>query len=330
MKVKKEKILVTGGSGFLGYTLVKKLLRNGNQVVVFDNDFRGNFKKFKHHQKNNLRLIKGDIRNLNQIKKAIKNCHTVFHLAFINGTGNFYENPSLVLDVGILGTINVLNLCKKEKKLKSFYYASSSEVYNKPKKIPASENEFLKIPDPINPRFSYSGSKIIGEILTFNYLRDTKIKHNIFRPHNVFGPEMGFEHVIPQIVEKIFKASNKFNLKKCSITIQGNGRETRAFCYVEDAVEQIIKISQRGKNQDIYNIGQRNEISILELISDISKILKINVNVKTGKLLQGSPKRRCPSIKKLLKIGYKQNNNYKKGLIKSVNWYKDYYKKNIL
>ena len=161
-------------------------------------------------------------------------------------------------------------------------------------------------------------------------MRDTKIKHNIFRPHNVFGPEMGFEHVIPQIVEKIFKASNKFNLKKCSITIQGNGRETRAFCYVEDAVEQIIKISKRGKNHDIYNIGQRNEISILKLISDISKILKINVNVKTGKLLQGSPKRRCPSIKKILKIGYKQNNNYKKGLIKSVNWYKDYYKKNIL
>lgn len=330
MKIKKEKILVTGGSGFLGYTLVEKLLKNGNHVVVFDNDFRGNFKKFKHHQKKNLKLIKGDIRNLNQLKKAIKNCYRVFHLAFINGTGNFYEKPGLVLDVGILGTINILNLCKKEKKLKFFHYASSSEVYNKPKKIPASENEFLKIPDPTNPRFSYSGSKIIGEILTFNYLRDTKIKHNIFRPHNVFGPEMGFEHVIPQIVEKIFKASNKFNLKKCSITIQGNGRETRAFCYVEDAVEQIIKISKRGKNQDIYNIGQRNEISILKLISDISKILKINVNVKKGKLLQGSPKRRCPSIKKLLKIGYKQNNNYKKGLIKSVNWYKDYYKKNIL
>ena len=109
---------------------------------------------------------------------------------------------------------------------------------------------------------------------------------------------MGFEHVIPQIVEKIFKASNKFNLKKCSITIQGNGRETRAFCYVEDAVEQIIKISKRGKNHDIYNIGQRNEISILKLISDISKILKINVNVKTGKLYKDPQKEGAQVLKR--------------------------------
>ncbi len=330
MAIKRERILVTGGSGFIGFTLVEKLLQNKNQVVVFDNDFRGNFKKFNSHQKDNLKIIKGDIRNSNQLKKAIKNCDRVFHLAFINGTGNFYKKPGLVLDVGILGTINVLNLSKKEKKLRFFHYASSSEVYNKPKKIPASENEFLKIPDPKNSRFSYSGSKIIGEILTFNYLRNTKIKHNVFRPHNVFGPQMGFDHVIPQIIKKIFNASNKFNKKKCSITIQGTGRETRAFCYVDDAVEQIIKISQKGKTRDIYNTGQTNEISILKLIEDISKILKITVKVNKGKLLDGSPKRRCPCIKKLLKIGYKKNNNYKKGLIKSVNWYKDYYKKNNL
>ena len=324
MAIKKETILVTGGSGFIGFTLVEKLLQNKNQVVVFDNDFRGNFKKFNSQQKDNLKIIKGDIRNSNQLKKAIKNCDRVFHLAFINGTGNFYKKPGLVLDVGILGTINVLNLSKKEKKLRFFHYASSSEVYNKPKKIPASENEFLKIPDPKNPRFSYSGSKIIGEILTFNYLRNTKIKHNVFRPHNVFGPQMGFDHVIPQIIEKIKISSKKFKKKECAIKIQGNGLETRSFCYVDDAVNQIIKVSTKGLNNNIYNIGQTKEISIKKLISDISKILKIKVKINKGKLSMGSVKRRCPNMSKTHKL-IALENKYLSGLKLTVQWYKNYF-----
>ena len=168
---KKETILITGGSGFLGFSLVSKLIKTKNDIIVFDNDFRGNFNKFSKKIKN-LKLIKGDIRNTNKLKLAVNKCDRIFHLAFINGTSNFYDYPKLVMDVGINGTCNLLNLCLKSKKLKNFHYASSSEVYHKPKKYPASENEFLTIPDPLNPRFSYSGSKIIGELLTFNYFRD--------------------------------------------------------------------------------------------------------------------------------------------------------------
>ena len=321
----KNKILVTGSSGFLGYFLVKKLINLNIKVVLLDNNFRGCFKKFNKFEKKKIIFIKGDIRNQNSIKKAIKGCNGVFHLAFINGTENFYKIPKKVMDVGILGTINILEKCLKNKTINFFHYASSSEVYHKPKKYPATEKEHLSIPDPLNSRFSYSGSKIIGELLTINYLKDTKIKHNIFRPHNIFGPEMGFEHVIPQIIRKIFFASKKFKNKRCSIKIQGNGEETRSFCYVDDAIEQILQISLRGKNREIYNVGQNYEISIKKLIKDISNILKIKILVKNGKLQDGSVKRRCPDMTKTFRLKKINKNNYLNGLKKTTLWYKEFF-----
>lgn len=325
MKNKKIKYLVTGGSGFIGYSLVKRLISHGIKVVLFDNNFRGSFIKFNKSQQKKITFIKGDIRNKNLIKKAIKDCNGVFHLAFINGTENFYKIPKEVMDVGVLGTINILEKSIETKKINFFHYASSSEVYHKPKKYPATEREYLLVPDPLNPRFSYSGSKIIGELLTFNYLRNTKIKHNIFRPHNIFGPNMGFEHVIPQIIKKICISSKKFKKKKCSIKIQGNGKETRSFCYVDDAIDQIFQIALKGKNKEIYNIGQTHEISIKKLIKDISKILEINVLIRTGKLTKGSVKRRCPDMKKTFKLKKINNNNYLNGLKKTTLWYKEFF-----
>jgi len=223
--------------------------------------------------------------------------------------------------------LNVLESIRKNK-VKKFFYASSSEVYNKADKYPTNENVKLVIPEPKNPRFSYSSSKIIGEVLIFNYLRKSKIKHYIFRPHNIFGPEMGFEHVIPELICKIFNASDRFKAKKCTIEIQGNGNETRSFCFVEDAVNQIIKIRNKGKNREIYNIGQSYEISINNLIKDISKIINIKIKIVKGKLTKGSVLRRCPDIKKVNKLG-KTRNNYYYGLEKTVNWYKNYLLKKI-
>ena len=320
-----KKILVTGGSGFLGSSLIKELTKEKKKIIVFDNNFRGSFKKF-NYRSNKVTLFKGDIRKENDILKAIKDCDEVYHLAFINGTKNFYESPELVLDVGINGILNILKIIRR-KKIKKFLFASSSEVYYKPKTFPGKENEHLVIPNPQNPRFSYSSSKIIGEVLTLNYLRNTKIKHFIFRPHNIFGPQMGFEHVIPELLRKIFIASDKFKKKRCEIKIQGNGSETRSFCFIDDAAKQIIRINKKGKNKEIYNVGQTSEISIIKLIKDISKITGIQIKVKPGKLTSGSVLRRCPDIKKIKKLG-KNKNNYYLGLKETINWYKNFYIKN--
>ena len=124
-----NKILVTGGSGFLGFSLVKKLLEKNYNVVVYDNNFRGNFKKFQTNNFKKITLIKGDIRDEEKLNKAVKKCNTIIHLAFINGTKNFYLKPKLVLDVGVDGTIKILKASLKSNKVKRFIYASSSEVY---------------------------------------------------------------------------------------------------------------------------------------------------------------------------------------------------------
>ena len=123
----KKNYLVTGGSGFLGYYLVKRLLPNSNKIFIFDNNFRGSFKKFSRDDKKKIILVKGDIRKKKDLIKVIKKSEVIFHLAFINGTKYFYEKPKLVLDVGIQGTKNILELITKYKNIKAFYYASSSK-----------------------------------------------------------------------------------------------------------------------------------------------------------------------------------------------------------
>jgi len=320
--MKKKKILVTGGSGFFGYELVKELSKQ-NDVIVLDNNLRGNFRKFKGLK--NIKTIKCDITKNNLVSK-LKKVDEVYHLAFINGTENFYNHPEKVLEVGVKGIINIIDFIKS-KKVKNFIMFSSSEVYGTPNKIPTNEKEMIKIEDIFNPRFSYSAGKIISESMTINFLRNSNIKYKIIRPHNIFGENMGLKHVIPQIIYKMFYSSNKFKKNNAKIKIQGNGNETRSFCYIKDAVKQTIFISDKIKENGIFNVGFTKETKIKDLIKEIDKILKIKTNIKSGKIKKGGTLRRCPDQRKL--FGFKKfDNNFIKGLNKTVDWYKNFFLKN--
>ena len=206
-----RKILVTGAGGFIGRELVKKLSKNkNNKIIALDNEIRGNLASIKKEK--NIINKNLDIRDKKKIEKIFKNIDECFHLAAINGTKNFYDKPELVLDVGVKGTINIIELVKKYN-VKKFIYFSSSEAYQKPNFIPTKENEELKVSDVFNPRFSYGGSKIIGELLTINYLKESKTKFYILRPHNVYGPNMGSDHVLPELINKLKKKQKYF--KNC-------------------------------------------------------------------------------------------------------------------
>ena len=315
--------LVTGGTGFIGSALVKRLVKNGHEVIVFDNDFRGSKERLSSIS-DKITLIEGDIRDLKQVKNAVENCNNIFHLAFINGTRFFYEKPELVLEVGVKGALNTLEAAL-EAKVNTYVLASSSEVYQEPTEFPTSEKERAIIPDVNNSRYSYAGGKLISELLTINYLRNEKIRSLIFRPHNIFGPNMGFEHVIPELMKKLHFATNNWTSNSCEIEIQGDGSATRAFCYVEDAVDQIIMMFNKAGHSSLYHIGMNNERSILDLINDISAILNIQILIKKGETPVGGTSRRCPDISKIISLGYEKNDTYYKGLEKTLNWYKDYY-----
>tara|TARA_Y100000590_G_scaffold464083_1_gene632558 strand:- start:50 stop:997 length:948 start_codon:yes stop_codon:yes gene_type:complete len=304
--MKKKTFLVTGGTGFIGSNISKLLIQKKHKVIVFDNNSRGDLKKI-NHIRNKIKFIKGDIRNKILLKKSLKGVDSVIHLAYVNGTRNFYKHPVKILDIAIKGLINVLDACI-ENKIKEIYLASSSEVYQTPIKVPTDETEPLKIPDIFNPRFSYGGGKIITELMGVHYGKKYFNKMVIFRPHNVYGPEMGYEHVVPEFIKRLKSLRNK-NFK-----IQGTGNEIRSFIYIEDFLSAFNLILNKGKHLNIYNIGTNEKIKIKDLAFKMSKIFKKDIVLKKTPLRKGSTKIRIPNIRKIKKLGFKAQFNLNKGL----------------
>ena len=308
----RSNILVTGGSGFIGSAIVNYLVHRGHKVIVFDNNSRGKLKRLLG-VKNKIKFIKGDIRNKKKLLSIAGPIDTVIHLAYVNGTEYFYKKPFEILDIAVNGLINIFDFCKK-KKVKNFYLASSSEVYQNPLKIPTDETEMLKIPNLHNPRYSYGGGKIISELYGLYFAKKFLKKFIIFRPHNVYGKDMGNEHVIPQFVNRFRNLSNNKIFK-----IHGSGNEIRSFIHIDDFVSGFDKIFNKGKNQEIYNIGTNEKIKISSLAKLMAKILNKKIKLKKINILKGSPTKRCPDIKKIKKLGFKQNISLKDGIKRILN-----------
>jgi len=314
-----KKYLVTGGTGFIGSALVKRLIKEGYNVRVLDNDARGAAERLKS-VKDKIELVKADIRDAEAVKKACRNVDSVIHLAYINGTEYFYKMPELVLEVGVKGMMNVIDGCIKEN-VKELILASSSEVYQTPPKIPTDESAPLSIPDPLNPRYSYGGGKIISELLAINYGRKHFDRVVIFRPHNVYGPDMGWEHVIPQFVLRMKELSKKDKDKKIKFPIQGTGKETRAFCFIDDFIDGLMLVLEKGEHMGIYHIGTMDEIPIEKAAEKVGKYFGKDVDVIPGEATKGSTIRRCPDITKLKKLGYKPKVSFEEGLKITAEWY---------
>tara|TARA_Y100000590_G_scaffold395143_1_gene474884 strand:- start:5754 stop:6701 length:948 start_codon:yes stop_codon:yes gene_type:complete len=314
--MKRKKFLVTGGLGFIGSNISKLLIKKKHDVIIFDNSSRGNLKKINKIKKK-VKFIKGDIRNKKLLEKSLNNVDAVVHLAYVNGTKYFYQHPVKILEIAIKGIVNILDCCIK-KGVKEIYLASSSEVYNNPDKIPTDESVVLKIPDIYNPRYSYGGGKIITELMGIHYGKKFFKKLIIFRPHNVYGPDMGFEHVIPEIIQR----TKKLGKKKKVLKIMGTGKETRSFIFIDDFIEGFNLLLSRGKHLNIYNIGTSERISIKKLAYKIAKVLKRKIKISNKiNVAKGSPTHRCPNVSKLKKLGFKKRYNLNSGLKKTADWY---------
>ena len=317
--MKNKKYLITGGTGFIGSALVKELVRKGYQVKVFDNNIRGDLRRL-NDVKDKIELIEGDIRNFSEILSASKNVDSIIHLAYINGTEYFYKMPELVLDVGVKGMLNVVDACKKHN-IKELILSSSSEVYQTPDTIPTPENIKLTVPDPMNPRYSYGGGKIISELITINYGRKFLDKSIIFRPHNVYGPDMGWEHVIPQFILKLKQLISKNNSGKINFPIQGSGEETRAFVFIDDFVKGLATVLEKGEHLNIYNIGTMDEVKISEVAHLVSRYFKKEIEIIPGEKAKGGTNKRCPDIAKLKRLGFSPEISLEEGLNRTIKWY---------
>ena len=310
MKKKTKTFLVTGGTGFIGSNICKMLVREGHKVLVYDNNSRGNLSRLSEIKKEII-FINGDIRDQKKVFKAIKRVNAVIHLAYINGTKYFYTKPDLVLDIAVKGMVNILDGCKKYK-VKELYLASSSEVYQTPIKVPTDESEMLKIPDIHNARYSYGGGKIISELMGVHYGKKFFNRLIIFRPHNVYGSEMGNEHVIPEFISRFKKLKGK------KFKIQGTGNEIRTFIYIDDFIKGFNLLIKKGKHLNIYNIGTSEKIQIKNLVQKLSKIFNKKIILNKTSLQKGGTKIRIPDISKIKKLGFRPEFNLSTGLKKTI------------
>ena len=315
----KARILVTGGSGFIGSGLVKALLHAGCSVRVLDDNSRGSPRRLAEVA-NDIEFIIGDVRDAATVKSAARGMDEVHHLAFVNGTELFYTAPDLVLDVGVRGMINVIDACRAHG-IGRLVLASSSEVYQTPPHIPTGEDAPLTVPDVLNPRYSYGAGKLISEVMAINFGRKFFERVLIFRPHNVYGPDMGWEHVVPQFALRIQAAGKRQPAGRLRFEIQGTGEETRSFCYIDDLVAGVMAVREKGEHLGIYHVGTSEEVAIAELARRIAAHAGREIELVGGKPTPGGTLRRCPDISKLGRIGYKPRVPLEQGLKATLDWY---------
>lgn len=309
-----KKIIVTGGCGFIGSHLVEHLTAKGYSVTAFDrynsNNNWGFLEKSKF--KNDFRVILGDVRDFDSVKKAIKGNNIVIHLAALIGIPYSYLSPLAYIKTNVEGTYNVLEV-SKELKIEKTIVTSTSEVYGSALYLPIDEKH------PLQPQSPYSASKIGADNLSMSYFNSFNLPITIIRPFNTYGPRQSARAVIPTISSQLISS------KKVSL---GNIDTMRDFTYVDDlcnAYEIVMK--SKSFNGNIINVGSNEFISIGDLYNKIEKLLKI----KKSLLIDNKRKRTKKSeVSKLLCDNSKiiQNTKWKpkitleNGLKKTLTWIK--------
>lgn len=300
-------VLVTGGCGFIGHHLVRRLMNEGERVRVLDNLSRGN-------NPCEFEMRFGDIRSPEAVNVACQkdDVDEIIHLAYINGTKNFYERPDEVLSVAVRGMINVIEACRIYG-IRKLTLASSSEVC-RARLIMPTETIPLVIPDPYNPRYSYSAGKIISEMMAIHNAPKLFDRLLIFRPFNIYGPGMSPGHVIPDFLAQIRKMEKEHS---DVFEILGSGEETRSFCHVNDLVDGIILMRAKGQHMGIYNIGNPVETTIEELALTMFEIAFDHTSIEIrsrDELREGDAPRRRPDISKMRELGYEPKISLEEGL----------------
>ena len=261
------KILITGGMGFIGLYLVDYLLKQGNEITILDNFSNSNKKSRKKIENNNLKIIEGDIRKINDVLNSIKNQEIVIHLAAKISVEESIKNPKETFDVNVGGTRNVINACEKSN-IKKLIVASSAAVYGE-----NVSNIKLKETSKTNPISPYGESKLLME----NEIKKTQIKNKklnciILRFFNIFGKGQSTEYagVITKFIEKISTDE--------TIEIFGDGLQQRDFISIYDVIESIDNAINNGKS-GTYNIGRGETITIKELAKIMVAYSKKNIKI---------------------------------------------------
>ena len=301
--------LVTGGSGFLGSHLSKKLLDKGQEVICIDNFFTGTKKNIEPLMNNpHFELIRHDVTEPIKIE-----VDQIWHLACPASPIHYQFNPIKTTKTSFLGTYNMLGLAKRVGA--KFLLASTSEVYGDPEEHPQKESYKGSV-NTTGIRSCYDEGKRIAETLCSDYQRVNGVDTKIMRIFNTYGPNMRFDD--GRVVSNFIVQA----LKNEKITLYGKGEQTRSFCYVDDLIEGMILLMESNYQKPI-NIGNPKEFSIQELAYLVRDLINPNLEFEYKDLPQDDPKQRKPSIilaKEVL--NWEPKIELKEGLIKTIKWFK--------
>lgn len=311
--------LVTGGAGFVGSALVKKLAREGHEVVVLDNMSRGKPYRLSGV---NCEVIAGDVNITSDVTGAMHGCDGVAHLAYLQGTQTFYAEPRQVLETAVRGMLNVLHACEVTG-CADLLLVSSSEAYQVATVVPTPEDIPLTVPDVLNPRYSYGGGKIACELMALAWQRTGVLDRVVIaRPHNIYGPDMGWEHVIPEFCERMNRLTREQPEGIIDFPIQGTGEETRSFCYIDDCTDQLARLTHPAAPGGIYHVGTMDERTIADVAHSVAACYNREIKVVPGTLPKGSPPRRLPDTAKITALAGLPKVDFPHGIGPTVHWYR--------
>ncbi|HEY9605525.1 MAG TPA: UDP-glucuronic acid decarboxylase family protein [Allocoleopsis sp.] len=276
------RILVTGGAGFIGSHLIDRLMAQGHEVICLDNFYTGHKRNILPWLGNpNFELIRHDITEPIRLE-----VDQIYHLACPASPVHYQYNPVKTIKTNVMGTLNMLGLAKRVKA--RFLLASTSEVYGDPEVHPQSEDYRGNV-NPIGPRSCYDEGKRVAETLAFDYHWQNNVAVRVARIFNTYGSRM---------LENDGRVVSNFvvqSLRGQSITVYGDGSQTRSFCYVSDLVEGLMRL-MNGEHTGPINLGNPDEYTILELAQAVQKMVNPDAEIIFKPLPQDDPRRRRPDI----------------------------------
>lgn len=327
--MKPARVLITGGAGFIGYHLARRLLSDDHHVDLIDNFSRGaddvEFKDLLNHS--NVRFFNIDLldpKALFQLPEFQKESYDfIFHFAALIGVKRVLSDPFSTLYKNVTMLNHLIHFSKEQPHLKRFIFSSTSEVYAGTLRyfqmnFPTPEETPLAVTELSHPRTAYMLSKMYGEALC-HY---SGLPFTIVRPHNIYGTRMGIDHVIPELLIRIHQTPSGSELALQNVS------HSRTFCFVEDAVEMIVRLFQKSESLGkVLNIGRQcPEVTIAGLATEISRMMKKKMTIVSRKGLDYSPPRRCPEMTKTRELTkYNPQIDLTTGLQRTYEWYRAHF-----
>ncbi len=308
-----KKVLVTGGAGFIGSWLCDALVDYGSEVTAVDDLSTGRMKNIDHLIKySNFKYVKSDVCKYQSIEKF----DFIFHLAGHASPDEYQAHPIETLQTSALGTFAMAELARKNGA--TLLFASTSEVYGDAEVIPTPETYWGKV-NPIGPRSCYDEGKRFAEALLIAYSTQYGLDVRIPRIFNTYGPRLREDGLYARAISRFIQQATTNQ----PITVYGDGKQTRSFCYITDMVTglMLLTITPKAKGE-VVNLGNCQEKTILELATKIKEFTKGSSEVTFQPLPKDDPKRRCPDTTKLEKlVSWKPNVSFDEGLKRTITWF---------